>query len=134
MKSIANKHDLRVAYEMLHMYSELCNEHPTTDPVQLENRDDFLRELKQDIRKYTNKPASEARIFGDDNYGSCIQLAPLPDHITTRAQADEWFMDNEYIPVRYTYYSPTGWPFTHWYKLVFRHNRWWAYHCVGIDC
>lgn len=119
--TIRNKNDLRIAYVILRM----C--------MKGKPNSDRLPELKREIRRYLREHNDSDRRLVKGDWDSYVLLITLPDFIATAEDADEWFMDREYIERYYTYYDCTGKPFTSWYKLFKRNGRWMAYHSVGVD-
>ena len=96
----------------------------------------FLADEKRELRKFLrdqDERGAGNRIVRDYGIDGYVLLVELPEYLETYEEADEYFMENEYIRPYYTYYDCTGRPFTHWYKLFKRRGRWHAYHSVGFD-
>ena len=69
----------------------------------------------------------------DNGIDGYIELLQLPEEITTRETADEWFQYNEYMECVPSAFDCTGQRFTNWYKLIERNGRWWVYHSILVD-
>lgn len=103
------------------------------DKIGTDRNKDLVKEVKRSIRAYTNRPVSPNRIFGEDIDG-LISVFPLPESISSREDAIEFFEENELIVYRPTYYDCTGQLFTSWYKIFQKPDgRFWAYHSIGRD-
>lgn len=119
---IKNTRRLRTAYELLYILQESGR-----------GDSDHAKNLKREIRRYTNAPLAEKRIVRDDGMDGFVSLEMLPDWIGSEEEAVEFFEDYLYIQPLYSAYDCTGRPFTSWYKVFRRGDRFWAYHCVGYD-
>ena len=103
------------------------------------NNKKAFEQLIIDCKKYLrkkNRIDSEYEKVMVKDYGidGCVIKFPLPVHITTKEEADDYFMDYEYIYYRPTYYDCTGQTFTSWYKIFRRTDgRFMAYHRISID-
>lgn len=117
--TIANNRDLRIAYTIL----ALAEEH---------NKPDLAMSTKKTIRNYLSLPPKHRRIIRS-SYDDFVELVELPAFIRTAEEADEYFMDALFIEPTYAAWDCTGKPFTRYYKLFQRHNRWMAYHFVNYD-
>ena len=138
---IRNKTDLQIAYWMLRDYqgkhenSQMKEYLATMNAEQKKKVQRKIKALKTEIRRYhRDYPVSEnvlVRDYGIDGY---IVRFPLPDWIEDKEDGRVWFMENEYIHSRPSYYDCTGQAFTSWFK-VYKHSdgRWWAYHRVSFD-
>ena len=129
MSFIQNKRNLKCAYEMLGIYRQLT---PETAEAE-EALHDLTCKLKREIREYNHKPIDEAKVIRSNGFDSCIVLVPLPERIKTKEGARDYFMDTEYRECRPSMYDCTGQIFTHWFKIISRHGRFWAYHSMGMD-
>lgn len=91
-------------------------------------------EVKRALRKFYHKPTDETVMVHDDGIDGAIVRFPLPEWIEDKEDGRVWFMENEYIHFRPSYYDCTGQAFTSWFK-VYKHSdgRWWAYHRVSFD-
>lgn len=117
--TIANDHDLRIAYTTL----ALAEEH---------NKPDLILRTKKTIRNYLHLPPKHKHIISSD-YDSFIELVELPAFIRTAEEADEYFVDALFIEPTYAAWDCTGKPFTRHYKIFQRNGRWMAYHFVNYD-
>ena len=127
--AIRNTRELKISYQMIDVYNSLKPETPDQERILREQ----VCKLKREIREYNRKPVDEARIIRDDGFDSCIVLIPLPERIKTKEAAHDYFMDTEYRECRPSMYDCTGQIFTHWFKIISRHGRFWAYHSMGMD-
>ena len=127
--AIRNTRELKINYQMIDVYNSLKPETPDQERILREQ----VCKLKREIREYNRKPVDEARIIRDDGFDSCIVLIPLPERIKTKEAAHDYFMDTEYRECRPSMYDCTGQIFTHWFKIISRHGRFWAYHSMGMD-
>lgn len=116
---INSMEDLRVAYTLLRMLEARVGQ----------DRKE-VRVLKFWIREYANMPASDRRIVSTD---PSVILFPLPEWISNRNEAEVYFDEYERIEMMPSAFDCTGQAFTSWCKIVERHGRFWAYHCVGWD-
>ena len=120
-------------YKDLHFYewmlNELKKEHPDTDATKIE---ELIIETKRVLRS-KNKKESDGTFIADD-WDGYIRKFPLPESITTREDAYEYFREYEYIHYQPTYYDCTGQAFTSWFKIFRKPDgRFWAYHRVSRD-
>ena len=118
---IRSRNELDLAYELLQLAED-------------RGYDEKAKEYKKMIRAYNKRPVDDRRVVSQDDYGSVTILLPLPESIDNLDDAKEWFEYNEYMTCRPSMYDCTGQLFTSWYKLFQRNGRYWAYHCVSIDC
>ena len=88
--------------------------------------------LKRKIREEVKREPDE-RCVHDEGIDGGIVLIKCPAWCESEEDVTEWFMYNHYIEPYYTYYSPTGRPFTRWYKPVKRRGEWYVYHSIGYD-
>lgn len=113
---INNLQDLRNAYVELMMFGD-CGK--------------IGKNLKKSIRDY-NKRTSDRHVIKQD-FDYSVWVIDLPEEITSKEAAEDYFKEHEYIERYYTYYDCTGRPFTSWYRVFERNGRWIAYHSIGID-
>lgn len=126
------KHRLRGYYEAIQICKELC-EQQGYDVNEICG-DKILkrkRKIREIYKRENEKP--ERHIVHENGIDGYIELLRLPEEITTRETADEWFKYNEYMECVPSAFDCTGQRFTNWYKLVERNGRWWAYHCISVD-
>ena len=96
-------------------------------------QEEATRVITRCIRTFTRKPVSECRCVKDNGIDGFVNLFPLPEDIETMEDAERYFQEEEYIPMRYAAWDCTGKPFTKWHKVFVRHGRFWCYHAVGMD-
>lgn len=126
------KHRLWGYYEAIQICKELC-EQQGYDVNEIYGDEIIKKKRKiRDIYKQENENP-ERHIVHDNGINGYIELFQLPEEITTRETADEWFQYNEYMEYVPSAFDCTGQRFTSWYKLVERNGRWWAYHCISVD-
>ena len=127
---IANCEDLKTAYKILSFTKD------ETLVPQTDNLKNYVIGLKRDVRNYYKKKEEFnndlINIF-DSDYDSFIELRMLPEYIKTQQEAIEYFEENLYIHPTYSMYDCTGKPFTSWFKICKRNNRFYAYHRVNFD-
>ncbi len=126
------KHRLWGYYEAIQICKELC-EQQGYDVNEICG-DKILkrkRKIREVYKRENEKP--ERHIVHENGIDGYIELLRLPEEITTRETADEWFQYNEYMEYVPSAFDCTGQRFTSWYKLVERNGRWWAYHCISVD-
>lgn len=125
---IANSADLKIAYEELLFWK---NDSELKDNVIINNR--IIKKLKCDIRDYFKRMNRKtARIIKWDS-DSEIWLEELPETITTKEAAEEWFMYHRYKEVMPSIYDCTGQLYTAWYKVFKRNGKYVVYHYIGRD-
>lgn len=95
----------------------------------------FCLELKKQIRDFNNKPSPTSWIVKDYGIDGYIILQLLPEFLNQYSIEDvkEYFEEQEVIQCPNSLYDCTGKSFTSWYKIFYRHNRWYAYHSISID-
>lgn len=122
--NVRNYEDVKVAHDIIAFYKMMAADHP-----EIEQK---IRELKRDIRKFYKRPAVEGLIVKDYGIDGGIMLIPLPEDLTAN-NVDDYFMSRCYIHPTHSFHDCTGRPFTNWYKIIKRHGRYYAYHCVLFD-
>lgn len=126
------KHRLWGHYEAIQICKELCEQHGYD--VNEICGDKILkrkRKIREIYKQENEKP--ERHIVHDNGIDGYIELLQLPEEITKRETADEWFQYNEYRECVPSAFDCTGQRFTSWYKLVNRNGRWWVYHSISVD-
>lgn len=126
------KHRLWGYYEAIQICKELC-EQQGYDVNEIA-KDEIIkkkRKIREIYKRENEKP--ERHIVHENGIDGYIELLRLPEEITTRETADEWFQYNEYMECISSVFDCTEQRFTSWYKLVERNGRWWAYHCISMD-
>ena len=122
---IENYKQLEVAYEVLLLYTN-----------NKKNNKPYVIELKKAVRNFHKRQEEKTRniinVFNYD-YDGYTKLQVLPEYIETFEEAKEYFEEYLYIPVYRTYYDCTGKPFTSWYKICKRNNRFYVYHRIDYD-
>lgn len=101
-------------------------------PVRSERVENFVIQLKRDIRGYVNQ-VSDYRIVRDE-LDSFIELVELPDYTSgySEERALLWF--KMYRSYRlFDELGCGGQFFTTGVKLFRRRGRWYAYHFVSVD-
>lgn len=120
-------------YSDLHFYEWMLHElkkQPNSKPEIVEAK---IIDMKRQLRA-NSKRTDEHQTVHDDGIDGFITKFPLPEYITTRQDADEYFREYEYIRMIPSAYDCTGQRFTAWYKLFQKPDgRFLAYHSVGID-
>lgn len=130
MNRIRNNVELKSAYDML-MWLDECPTLPQREAIQ--------REIKQAIRYYRDRCEirnAHNRLVKDYGIDGFVELQALSSNIGRNdiESAEEDFMEHWYIDGPNVPWDCSGQMFTSWYKLVYRDNRWWAYHRVAVDC
>lgn len=126
------KHRLWGYYEAIQICKELC-EQQGYDVNEICG-DKILkrkRKIREIYKRENEKP--ERHIVHDNGIDGYIELLQLPEEITTRETAYEWFQYNEYMECVPSAFDCTGQRFTNWYKLIERNGRWWVYHSILVD-
>lgn len=116
---------LQICKEMCELYGYDVNEIAKDEIIKKK------RKIRDIYKQENEKP--ERHIVHDNGIDGYIELLQLPEEITTRETADEWFQYNKYMKYVPSAFDCTGQRFTSWYKLVERNGRWWAYHCISVD-
>lgn len=116
---------LQICKEMCELYGYDVNEIAKDEIIKKK------RKIRDIYKQENEKP--ERHIVHDNGIDGYIELLQLPEEITTRETADEWFQYNKYMEYVPSAFDCTGQRFTSWYKLVERNGRWWAYHCILVD-
>jgi len=119
---IKNARELRNAYEVIQVLQNSgMGDHP------------IVGEIKRKIRSFLKLPNS-GRIIRSD-FDGYIKIEQLPEYMADWRKSDvvEWFEDRCYIQPRNSLYDCTGAPFTRWYKIFRRQEKWFVYHSVGFD-
>ena len=116
---------LQICKEMCELYGYDVNEIAKDEIIKKK------RKIRDIYKQENEKP--ERHVVHDNGIDGYIELLQLPEEITTRATADEWFQYHKYMEYVPSAFDCTGQRFTSWYKLVERNGRWWAYHCISVD-
>ena len=125
-REIRSKRDLEIAYSTLKLIEDLeCDK---------DGKKPMIDSIKRNIRKYYHRPESDRRYINADIDGAvAIITLPLSADVS-KEDAEEYFMEHEYMESINSPYDCTGRSFTIWHTLVKRHGHWICYHGIGIDC
>ena len=119
-------------YSDLHFYEWMFHElkkQPNSKPEKVEA---LIIDMKRQLR--ANSKRMDDRQIVRDGCDSFVAKFPLPEYITTREDAVEYFNEYEYIRMIPSAYDCTGQRFTSWYKIFQKPDgRFWAYHCIEFD-
>ena len=129
---VRNSSDLKVAYEVLSIYSELLSEHEEIEPKKMEFVKEKIAEQKREIRKFYKK-RNDRRIVKDDGIDGYVLLIELPEKLENLRDAEEYFEERETICAAPSMFDCTGQAFTSWFKVFKRRDRLMAYHSIGFD-
>lgn len=105
------KHRLWGYYEAIQICKELC-EQQGYDVNEICG-DKILkrkRKIREIYKRENEKP--ERHIVHENGIDGYIELLRLPEEITTRETADEWFQYNEYMECIHSAFDCTGQRFT----------------------
>lgn len=134
---IRNSEDLRSKYDSLLLLNKLKNE---SNGIDMDSYNDFVNEIKKEIRDYYKRKDKERKEWLIKDYGidGGIVLFELPSEINSIKidsfeLAEEYFKAYEYRRCRPSMYDCTGQVFTSWYKIIKRNNKFYAYHCISFD-
>ena len=103
-------------------------------PVRSERVENFVIQLKRDIREYVNR-VSDCHIIRDE-LDSFVELVKLPEKLSPLSKESvlEWFyMHRAYRDDRYDGMGCSGQFFTTRVRLFRRRGCWYAYHFVSVD-
>ncbi len=129
MQHITNDRDYRIGYEVLGIMQK-------TIAVDGSNhgRRKALVDLKRNLRQYAHRDTGvDRRIIKDEGMDGFISLERLPDGIEDLDEAEAFFERFMYFPCPNSMYDCTGRPFTSWFKVFKRNDKFYAYHSVGVD-
>lgn len=129
---VARGMSLRTMYETLNTYRELAKEFGLDDAEQSKGVVHWKKLIRAKLKKDEIERERECRKVVRNLGDSYITLIRLGE-FDSLADADDYFMWNEYIQYEWREYSPTGQLFTDWYHVFKRHGIYYAYHCVSID-
>ena len=132
MDKIFDTTEFRRKCEALHFIEESLKElMPNTYKEYLSGKEQ-VQELKKSIREYS-KRKSDRKYFGESDYEYYKVLIELPEYITNKEDAEEYFKENEFMTCRPSQYDCTGQHFTLRYKIFKRNGKYMAYHECGVD-
>lgn len=77
--------------------------------------------------------AMERRIIKDYGIDGFVELVCLPEVISSKESADEFFEEFMRMECEPSMYDCTGQAFTNWHKTVKRRGNYWVYHSVSFD-
>lgn len=127
---INNRSELKAVYETLLFLNE-CAQRQVKNRRALNKR---IKETKLRIRDYHNRLKENTfHIIHDDGIDGYISLEQAPNFLKTKEEVEEWFEETNVLVARPSLYDCTGQPFTSWYKVVERREKFFVYHCVGFD-
>lgn len=126
-RDIHDYDSLKEAYNDLLMFERLPG------PVRSSERvEDFVIQLKRDIRGYVNR-VSDCSIVRDE-LDSFVELVKLPDYTADYSEERALLWFKMYRSYRLSdELGCSGQFFTVGVKLFRRHGRWFAYHFVSVD-
>ena len=126
MYTIRDKKDLEVAYSILKLIDDDGMEHMTL------RRQKKQLELKAEIRRYHKVRKPYRRILKGD-YDGYVEVLELPSTISSKEEAEDYFIYNEKRICRPSQYDCTGQLFTKSHSIVQRRGSFWLVHDVGRD-
>ena len=117
MFEIKSKSDLRLAYWLIR---------------ECDLNKDFIDSVKRSAREFIKgRPLKWELIKGDfDGY---VVKGYLPDELKSKAEAREWFDENERIEPYNSMYDCTGQEFTGWCRIFRVKDKWLCYHYIARD-
>jgi len=127
-RDIHDYDSLKKAYSVLLMFERFPG------PVRSERVEEFVTQLKRDIREYVNR-VSDCHIVRDE-LDSFVELVELPEKLSPLSKESvlEWFyMHRAYRDDLYDGAGCSGQFFTTRVRLFRRRGRWYAYHFVSVD-
>lgn len=128
VRDIHDYDSLKKAYDVLLMFERFPG------PVRSERVEEFVIQLKRDIREYVNR-VSDCHIVRDE-LDSFVELVKLPEKLSPLSKESvlEWFyMHRAYRDDRYDGMGCSGQFFTTRVRLFRRRGCWYAYHFVSVD-
>lgn len=128
VRDIHDYDSLKEAYDVLLMFERFPG------PVRSECVEEFVTQLKRDIREYVNR-VSDCHIIRDE-LDSFVELVKLPEKLSPLSKESvlEWFyMHRAYRDDRYDGMGCSGQFFTTRVRLFRRRGCWYAYHFVSVD-
>ena len=130
MYKVRNNMELREAYGLIKDLKDFA--YIAKTQAQRDNMRNWSDDIKRGIRRYTQRQ-SKRRVVEDLGVDGVTVLVELPDDVGDEQDAEEWFLENEYIERRPSAYDCTGRAFTLYHKFVRRRGRWYCYHAVRFD-
>ena len=125
-RDIHDYDSLKEAYNDLLMFERFPG------PVRSERVEDFVIQLKRDIREYIHRD-SDYRFVGDE-IDSFVELVVLPDYTADYSEERALLWFKMYRSYRlFDELGCGGQFFTTGVKLFRRRGRWYAYHFVSLD-
>lgn len=128
VRDIHDYDSLKEAYDILLMFERFPG------PVRSERVEEFVTQLKRDIREYVNR-VSDCHIIRDE-FDSFVELVKLPEKLSPLSKESvlEWsYMHRAYRDDRYDGMGCSGQFFTTRVRLFRRRGCWYAYHFVSVD-
>ena len=121
-------------YSDLHFYEQMLSKLKKLTGSKPEIIAAKIVDMKRKLRA-NSKRVDDCQTVYDNGFDVFIAKFPLPEYIETRQDADEYFREYEYIHMAPSAYDCTGQRFTAWYKIFQKPDgRFWAYHCIELDC
>lgn len=103
-----------------------------SNPKAKEHCDEIKRAIRRFYKKVCDKAAVGETGFGEYDYFT--RKYPLPEYIETKAEAEEYFEEYEWMHCYPSQYDCTGQIFTTRYCVFQKPDgRWWVYHCMAMD-
>ncbi len=122
---VRNNEDLKDAWIMVTALTEFIPEAKKTDKCL-----EMIKKYKQAIRQYNRTENPVKAMWGDfDGY---TELIKFPSWVCDEAEARQYF--EEFYELHYypSQFDCTGQKFTTGAKFVYRGDRWYCYHSVGV--
>lgn len=129
---VRNISDLKVAYETLSLYSKVLSECEDIEPKNMKLVKEKIAEQKREIRKFY-KRNNDRRLVKDNGIDGYVILIELPETLVNKQDAEKYFEENEEICAVPSMFDCTGQPFTSWFKVFKRRDRFMAYHSICFD-
>lgn len=125
-RDIHDYDSLKEAYDDLLMFERFPG------PVRSERVENFVIQLKRDIRGYVNRVSDCSIVREEIDY--FVELVKLPARVSgyTEEDALSWFNANRAYHLSFGL-GCSGKFFTTSIKLFRRHDCWYAYHFVSVD-
>ena len=125
-RDIHDYDSLKEAYNDLLMFERFPG------PAHSERVEEFVTQLKRDIREYVNR-VSDCHIIRDE-LDSFVELVELPDYTADYSEERALLWFKMYRSYRlFDELGCGGQFFTTGVKLFRRRGRWYAYHFVSVD-
>ena len=126
MFRIESKRDYKMAYVFL------CDLIDRKD----EKLDNIIISLKRNMRSFLREYYEDEcldKVIVRNYFDDYVVRIKCPEWIKSKADAEEWFHEEEEIRYIDRGYDCTGQTFTCWYTIKYWNGNWWCWHCLGID-